>query len=118
MQRVVSINLNGNAYQVEETGYNALFAYLDARDAQLQDDPDRAQKMADLERDVAEKCAACVTPTKNVITAVEVDRIIREFGPTPVEPEPAPSSSQQGPGWSSSSSTGSTSTGTAGGGAP
>src|SRR5215472_16781088 len=95
MQRVVSINLNGNAYQLEESGYNALFAYLDARDTQIQDDPDRVQKMADLEREVAEKCAACLTPTKSIVTAVDVDRIIREFGPIPVDAEPAPSSSQQ-----------------------
>jgi phage shock protein PspC (stress-responsive transcriptional regulator) len=81
MQRVVSINLNGNAYQLEETGYNALFAYLDARETQLQDDPDSAQKMADLERDVAERCQALLTPTKNVITSAEIERIIRELGP-------------------------------------
>jgi phage shock protein PspC (stress-responsive transcriptional regulator) len=43
MQRVVSINLSGNAYQLEENGYNALFAYLDAADAQLKDNPDRAR---------------------------------------------------------------------------
>ena len=30
MQRIVSINLNGNVYQLEENGYTALFAYLDA----------------------------------------------------------------------------------------
>ena len=31
MQKVISINLYGNAYQIEETGYNALVAYLEAR---------------------------------------------------------------------------------------
>src|SRR5215472_18188750 len=126
MQRVVSINLNGGVYQLEETGYNALFAFLDARETQIQDDPDRAQKMADLEREVAEKCATGVTPTKSIITAAEVDRILREFGPIPVDAETT-SSSQRGSQSSqsssssssaSSSSTGSTSTGTAGGGAP
>ena len=52
MQRVVSINLNGNAYQLEENGYNALFAYLDAIEAHLKDDPNRAQLLADLEEKV------------------------------------------------------------------
>jgi phage shock protein PspC (stress-responsive transcriptional regulator) len=98
MQRVVSINLNGNVYQLEETGYTALFAFLDARETLIQDDPDRAQKMADLEHQVAEKCAAFVTPTKSVITSAEIDRIIREFGPLPVaDAEPSPKYSQQGP---------------------
>src|SRR5689334_19003193 len=95
MQRVVSINLNGGVFQLEETGYNALFAYLDARETQFQDDPDRAQKMADLEREMAEKCAAYVTPTKNIITSAEIDHVIREFGPAPTDAETAASASQQ-----------------------
>ena len=28
MQKVISINLNGNAYQLDESGYDALRAYL------------------------------------------------------------------------------------------
>ena len=72
MQRVVSINLNGNAYQVEENGYNALFAYLDAADAQLKDNPDRAQMVADLEARVAELCKTYLTPHKTVVTSMDV----------------------------------------------
>jgi phage shock protein PspC (stress-responsive transcriptional regulator) len=121
MQRVVSINLNGGVYQLEETGYNALFAFLDARETQIQDDPGRVQKMADLEREVAEKCAACVTPTKSIITAGEIDRILREFGPIPVDAETTSSWSQRGSqssqSSSSSSSTSSSSTGSSWGGA-
>jgi phage shock protein PspC (stress-responsive transcriptional regulator) len=86
MQRVVSINLNGNAYQLEENGYNALFAYLDAADAQLKDDPERAQKTADLEARVAELCKACLSEHKTVVTGIEVDRIITELGPIPGQP--------------------------------
>jgi phage shock protein PspC (stress-responsive transcriptional regulator) len=86
MQRVVSINLNGNAYQIEENGYNALFAYLDAADAALKDSPDRAQTLADLERVVAEKCQACIGPHKTVVTSAEIDRIILELAPAPAQP--------------------------------
>ena len=86
MQRLVSINLNGNAYQLEENGYNALFAYLDAADAQLTDDPDRAQKIADLEARVAELCTACLAPHKTVVTSMEIDRIIAGLGPIPGQP--------------------------------
>ena len=56
MQRVVSINLNGNVYQLEENGYNALFAYLDTTETRLKDNPNRAQMLADIERAIAEKC--------------------------------------------------------------
>jgi phage shock protein PspC (stress-responsive transcriptional regulator) len=83
MQRVVSINLNGNAYQVEENGYNALFAYLDAIESAAKDSPDRAQKLADLERIIAEKCQACLAPHKTVVTSADVDRILLELAPAP-----------------------------------
>ena len=48
MQKVVSINLNGNAYQLEEAGYEALRAYLERAEARLQESPDRAEIMADM----------------------------------------------------------------------
>src|SRR5215831_17845603 len=86
MQRVVSINLNGNVYQLEENGYNALFAYLDAADAQLKDDPDRSQKISDLEARVAELCTACLAPHKTVVTSMEIDRIIAGLAPIPGQP--------------------------------
>ena len=86
MQRVVSINLNGNAYQLEENGYNALFAYLDATESALKDSPDRAQKLADLERLIAEKCQALLGPHKTVVTSAEIDRILLDLGPAPAQP--------------------------------
>ncbi len=91
MQRVVSINLNGNAYQLEENGYNALFAYLDAADAQLKDNPERAQMVADLEARVAELCQAYLSPHKTVVTSMDVDRIIAQLGAQlGAEPGPIP----------------------------
>ncbi len=58
MQKVVGINLNGNAYQLEEPGYEALRSYLQRADGRLQANPDRAEIMADLEQAIAEKCWA------------------------------------------------------------
>jgi phage shock protein PspC (stress-responsive transcriptional regulator) len=81
MQKVVSINLNGNAYHLEEGGYEALRAYLDGAAALLKDNPDRAEIVSDLEQAIAEKCAACLTAHKTVVTAPEVDRILAEMGP-------------------------------------
>jgi phage shock protein PspC (stress-responsive transcriptional regulator) len=109
MQRVVSINLNGNAYQLEENGYNALFAYLDAADAHLKDDAERAQKIADLEARVAELCRACLSEHKTVVTSIDIDRIITELGPIPSQP-----GADAG---RTASSTGQTTSGTAGWGA-
>src|SRR6266849_5319122 len=81
MQKVVSINLNGNAYQIEESGYNALVAYLEAAQRQLRDNPDRAEILADLEQALAEKCQRYLSAHKTVVSAAEVDTIIKEMGP-------------------------------------
>ena len=81
MQKVVGINLNGHAYQVEEPGYDALLAYLDRAGVQLADNPDRAEILADLEQAIAEKCDRLLGPHKTVVTAAEIDRILTEMGP-------------------------------------
>ena len=83
MQRVVSINLNGSVYPLEENGYTALFAYLDAIETRLKDAPDRAERVADIERVIAGKCQACLEPHKAVITTAEIARIISEMDPVP-----------------------------------
>ncbi len=97
MRKVISINLNGQAYHLEETGYEALRAYLDAAASQLRNNPDRAEIVADLEQAIAEKCAACLAPNKNVVSAPEVDRIIAEMGP--VRDPDAESASARVPLW-------------------
>lgn len=81
MQRVIGINLNGNAYQIDEGGYAALVAYLETAERQLADNPDRAEIVADLEQAIADKCRGFLGPHKTVVAAAEVDRIIREMGP-------------------------------------
>ena len=81
MQKVITINLNGNAYQVEEAGYPALLTYLDGAQRQLLDNPDRAEIIADLEQAIADKCRAFLGAHKTVVTSAEVEHIIREMGP-------------------------------------
>ncbi|HEX7137366.1 MAG TPA: PspC domain-containing protein [Vicinamibacterales bacterium] len=81
MQKVITINLNGNAYQIDERGYAALVAYLEQAEQQLAGNPDRAEILADLEQAIAEKCQRFLSAQKNVVTAAEVDQIIAEMGP-------------------------------------
>lgn len=81
MKKVITINLNGHAYQVEEGGYDALRAYLDRAAEALADNPDRAEIMADLERAIADRCRAHLGPHKSVVTDAEVERIVDEMGP-------------------------------------
>jgi len=81
MNKVITINLNGNAYQIEERGYDSLLGYLDTAEAQLKDNPDRAEIMSDLEQAIAEKCRNFLSPQKTVVTSAEIDQIIKEMGP-------------------------------------
>src|SRR5947207_314788 len=106
MQRVVSVNLIWTVYQLDENGYTALVAYTDAVESALKDDPDRAQKLADLERTIADKCQACLSPHKTVVTSSEIDRILFELGPAPSQPVSEPAA---GPAGATSSRTTSTS---------
>jgi phage shock protein PspC (stress-responsive transcriptional regulator) len=92
MQKVVSINLNGNAYQLDEQGYDTLRAYLERAEARLQANPDRAEILADIEQSIAEKCARYLGPRKTVVSASEVATIIAEMGPVEsAEPQAEPS---------------------------
>jgi phage shock protein PspC (stress-responsive transcriptional regulator) len=81
MQKVVGVNLNGNAYQIEEQGYAALQAYLERAEARLATNPDRAEIVADLEQAIADKFAGVLRPHKTVVSAAEVERILAEMGP-------------------------------------
>src|SRR4051812_3849006 len=81
MQKVVSISLNGNSYQLEEPGFDQLRAYLERAEARLKDSPDRAEVMGDLEQAISEKCRATLGPHKTVVNTNEVERIISEMGP-------------------------------------
>jgi phage shock protein PspC (stress-responsive transcriptional regulator) len=81
MQKVISINLNGNAYQLEESGYDALHAYLGDAERALAANPDRAEIIADLEQAIADKCQKFLSAHKSVVTASEVEQIVKEMGP-------------------------------------
>ena len=81
MQKVITINLNGRAYQLEEGGYAALVAYLQGAERQLKDNPDRAEIIADLDQAIADKCLRFIGAQKTVVTTIEMDQILKEMGP-------------------------------------
>lgn len=81
MKKVVSISLNGIAFQLEEPGYEELRVYLERAEARLKDSPDRAEVMADLEQAIGEKCSRALGPHKTVVSASEIASILAEMGP-------------------------------------
>lgn len=93
MNKVVTINLNGRAYQLEDAAYDALRAYLSEAESRLTDDPGKSEIVADLEQAVAEKCDKILNPHKTVVSESEIRQIIGEMGP--VQGENAQSGSSQ-----------------------
>jgi phage shock protein PspC (stress-responsive transcriptional regulator) len=80
MNKVITINLNGRAYQLEEQGYSNLQNYLADAAKHLENDPDQDEIVADLEQGVAEKCDRLLNAGKTVVTEKEIAQVIEEMG--------------------------------------
>jgi phage shock protein PspC (stress-responsive transcriptional regulator) len=81
MNKVIIINLNGIAYQLEESGYEALRRYLDAAARRLEGNPDKDEIIADIEQSIADKFRAVLGANKTVVVGKEVLDVIEEMGP-------------------------------------
>ena len=81
MNKVITVNLNGRAYQVEEQAFEALRAYLDEAARLLADDPDCLEIMADLEQAIGDKGSRYLVAGRNVLGEPEMKRILEEMGP-------------------------------------
>jgi phage shock protein PspC (stress-responsive transcriptional regulator) len=81
MNTVITVNLNGNAYQLDEQGFGSLRAYLDSAAARLAGNPDKVEILSDIEQAIADKCRRHLSPHKSVVAAAELDRILAEMGP-------------------------------------
>ena len=97
MNKVITVNLNGNAYQLEDSGYNALRDYLDSAARRLEGNPDRDEIIADIEQAIAEKFRAVLGLHKTVVVAREVELIITEMGPVQDASGEAEASTASGP---------------------
>src|SRR6185312_2475713 len=81
MRTVITISLNGNAYQLDAGGYEAMRAYLQVAEQRLSGNPDQGEILADLEQAIADKCRRYLGPHKNVVSSEEVAEVLREMGP-------------------------------------
>jgi len=104
MNKVVTINLGGTAYQLEEGGYDALRAYLETATARLQGNPDREEILLDIERAIAEKFRALLGSHKTVVETKEVAAALAEMGPIEADSGEATDPGAKGAGAPSSAS--------------
>lgn len=81
MRKVTTINLNSNAFQIDEDGYESLRRYLEDAARALSGNPDREEILADLEQAIADKCRATLGQFKTVVSTEEIERIVKEMGP-------------------------------------
>ena len=81
MNKVITINLDGMAYQLEEDGYNTLRTYLETAAARLQGNPDHDEIISDIERAIAEKFRSLLNSHKTVVVTKEVSVVLAEMGP-------------------------------------
>jgi phage shock protein PspC (stress-responsive transcriptional regulator) len=86
MQKVITVSLNGNAYQLDEDAYALLSQYLEQSGRALQTNPDRPEIIADLEQAIGEKCARYLGPHKTVVTGPELAQVVAEMGPVDGDP--------------------------------
>jgi len=96
MRKVTTINLNNNAYQIDEDGYDALRAYLENAARALANNPDREEILADLEQAIADKCRLTLGAHKTVVSGAEIQRILKEMGPVSSGTEDAASTADAG----------------------
>jgi len=81
MNKVVTIHLDGIAYQLEEGAYDALRAYLDAANAKLAQNPDKDEIGSAVEQAIGAKLRTYLSSHKNVLTQSDVDVVLAEMGP-------------------------------------
>lgn len=96
MNKVVTVNLNGNAYQVEEAAYDALRAYLETARARLAGNADCAEIMTDLEQAIADKCDSFLGAHQNVVNSAQMSVVLKEMGPVEVSPGPSAAEPEAG----------------------
>ncbi|MGA2246138.1 MAG: PspC domain-containing protein [Verrucomicrobiota bacterium] len=92
MNKVITINLGGNAYQLEEGGYDLLRTYLETAATRLRSNPDRDEILSDIEGAIAEKFRALLASQKTVVVTKEVATVLAEMGPIDADseaPDPA-----------------------------
>jgi hypothetical protein len=81
MRRVITVNLGGNAFQLDEEAYERLRAYMNVTESRLGPNPDRAEIVTDFERAVAESIAANrVEGGTVVVSDAEMERALIKVG--------------------------------------
>jgi phage shock protein PspC (stress-responsive transcriptional regulator) len=83
MKKTVNVNISGIVFHIEEEAYDILQTYLHAIEKNFRDESERKEIMRDIEARIAELFQGKNTLSKEVITDVDVEDVIKVMG----EPE-------------------------------
>ena len=100
MQRVTTISLNRNAYQLEVEAHTRLEQFLTDTERRLTGNPDRGEILRDIEQAIADRCRERMRQAQTVITLEELEPALAAIGevdPMHPTPAPAPSDSEHPP---------------------
>jgi phage shock protein PspC (stress-responsive transcriptional regulator) len=80
MKKTISINISGILFHIEEDGYDTLRKYLDAINRHFSSYSDNQEIISDIENRIAEIFLSNLKNNKQVITAENVDNLIKKMG--------------------------------------
>jgi phage shock protein PspC (stress-responsive transcriptional regulator) len=80
MKRTINININGNAFQIEEDAYSRLKNYLNAIEKRIQDPLEAREVIADIEARMAELMRMNCKTSAEIVTEEIVAEVIKVIG--------------------------------------
>ena len=91
MQRIsVTASLNRSTFQFAETAFARLEDYLAEAARTLEDNPDKAEILTDLEQAIADQCTKRMPPDQGVVTLAELQPALEEIGRVQVPGDTTP----------------------------
>ena len=82
MDKTISVSLSGHdqQFRMEQGAYDRMARYLDRAEGRLQEDPDRAEVLRDLERSIGDRLAVLPGSADRLLTADEVEDVLDQVG--------------------------------------
>jgi phage shock protein PspC (stress-responsive transcriptional regulator) len=80
MNKVISINIGGSIFQVEENAYSRLNEYLNSLKQYFMNKPEGNEVITDIENRIAELLQEKINPMKSAITLDDVNEVITSMG--------------------------------------
>jgi phage shock protein C len=91
MQKTTVVSFTGHdeQFRLDEAAFDRLQRYLDRAGRRLEDDPDRAEVLGDLERSIGDRLSAMPGSPDRQFSAADIEAVLDEIGMVDTGREPA-----------------------------